>query len=163
MRVLELSAWRNRSKITGRTPGAIPCPVSLTTISTCELIRCRCTWIRPPFGVNFTALMSRFHTICCRRLGSPVIGPARGSSTLWTRMPLASAASRTASSAASTTAVRSTLRTSSRILPVMTRETSSRSSTSWTCALALRSMTSSARVIWVSPVICPVRSMRAQP
>ena len=61
------------------------------------------------------------------------------------RMLFASAAGRTASSAASTTARRSTGSTSRRSLPVMMRDTSSRSSMSCACARALRSMVSSAR------------------
>ena len=42
-------------------------PVSLTLSSRCEFTRCSstCTW--PPFGVNLIALVSRFHTTCCRR------------------------------------------------------------------------------------------------
>src|SRR5438876_306006 len=39
--VLELSACVKRSKMKGSTSGAMPGPVSLTTISTCELTRCK--------------------------------------------------------------------------------------------------------------------------
>ena len=99
---------------------------------------------------------------CRRRSGSPATTPARGSSTLCSRISLASAAGRTASSACSTTAVSSRGHTSSRILPLITRETSSRSSISCTWASDWRTMTSSARFICSSPT-CPLWSMRAQP
>jgi hypothetical protein len=36
------------------------CPVSLTTTSTCELMRRSCTWMRPPFPVNFTGHDRRY-------------------------------------------------------------------------------------------------------
>ena len=77
-------------------------------------------------------------------------------------MAVASAAGLTASSAPSTTALRSTGRTSRRIFPVMTRETSSRSSINCTWALAFRTIASSARSAAPSR-ICPVCSIRAQP
>ena len=47
-----------------------------------------------------TALVRRFQTTCWRRSGSPVTGPAAGSRTWSRRMPLASAAGRTVSTAA---------------------------------------------------------------
>ena len=57
----------------------------------------------PPFGVNLTALVSRFQTTCCSRSGSPDTGPGvRIDACLRSRMPLASAAGRTDSTAAST-------------------------------------------------------------
>ena len=49
-RVVEPSAWRNRSKTNGRNSGLIPMPVSVTVISTCELTRSSRTWIRPASG-----------------------------------------------------------------------------------------------------------------
>ena len=66
------------------------------------------TCTRPPLGVNFTALVSRFQTTCCSRSGSPHHARRSASSAGCSRMPLASAAGRTVSSAASTTAARST-------------------------------------------------------
>ena len=60
--------------------------------------------------------------------------------------PLASAAGRTASSAASTTGARSIGRSSSRSLPVTIRETSRMSAISCSCRCAFRSIVSSARV-----------------
>ena len=49
-RVLELSAWRNRSNTCGSTSGAIPWPVSLTTICTWAVTRCSASWTWPPAG-----------------------------------------------------------------------------------------------------------------
>ena len=103
------------------------------------------TSIRPPFGVNFTALMSRFQMTCCRRPAAPRIAASAGiEHGCGAACSFAAAAGRTESSAASTTAPRSTERTSSRMLPVMMRETSSRSSMSCSCAFAFRRMTSRA-------------------
>ena len=98
-----LSACRKRSNTCGRKSGAMPMPVSLTTISTCEFdaLEPR-TWTRPPFGVNFTALDSRFQTTCCSRSGSPETGPTRGSRIVCRRTPLASAAGCTVATALST-------------------------------------------------------------
>ena len=69
----------------------MPMPVSATLISMCEFTRASTTWTLPPAGVNLIALESRFQTTCCRRPGSPEIGPACGSSTFSSRMRLASA------------------------------------------------------------------------
>jgi hypothetical protein len=77
-------------------------------------------------------------------------------------MPLASAAGRTASSAASTTVGSFTGRSSSRILPVTMREISRRSSTSRIWAVALRSMASSARSVRAGSSVA-VLKIRAQP
>ena len=73
-------------------PARCRCPLSLTTISTCEFTRSSRTCTTPSFGVNFTAFETRFQTICCRRSGSPEIGAARGSRIVCTRIRLASAA-----------------------------------------------------------------------
>ncbi|OLB98243.1 MAG: hypothetical protein AUH30_08285 [Candidatus Rokubacteria bacterium 13_1_40CM_68_15] len=82
-------------------------------------------------GVNFTALESRFQTICWNRRGSATTGPTSSASSLVRTMLLASAAGRTASSAASTMLPRSTAPVSSVMVPVMMRLTSRRSLTSW--------------------------------
>jgi hypothetical protein len=42
----------------------MPAPLSLTLNEMWELTRSSITWMRPPFGVNFTALLNRFHTTC---------------------------------------------------------------------------------------------------
>ena len=77
----------------------MPIPVSLTTISMCELTRSTRTCTRPSFDVNLTAFDSRFHTTCCRRSGSPETGPTRGSTIVCRRMPFASAAGCTVATA----------------------------------------------------------------
>jgi hypothetical protein len=76
-------------------------------------------------------------------LGSPVTGPAIGSTTFCNFKPLASAAGRIDAMAASMTAGRSIRCTSSRICPEMIRLMSSRSSMSWACTRALRAITES--------------------
>jgi hypothetical protein len=148
--------------MTGSSSCRMPAPVSLTTISTCELTRWSVSWIRPSLGVNLTAFIRRFQTTCCRRSGSPLRGPALGSRRDWSVSPLATAAGRTASSADSSTRWMSTGRMSSRILPLMMRDTSSRSSISWSWTCALRTIASSARGV-VPESIWPIWSMRAHP
>ena len=60
------------------------------------------TSTRPPGGVNLMALESRFQTTCCRRAGSPRTGPALLEVDRRWPIPLAVAAGRTVSTAAST-------------------------------------------------------------
>jgi hypothetical protein len=136
--------------------------VSLTEISMCELMRSSLTCTRPPRGVNLMAFDSRFHTTCWSLTGSPATVTTPVSITLRSVTPFASAAGRTASTAASMKEFGSTGRTSMRSLPVMARDTSRRSSMSCACARALRSMVSKARPA-LPPSSCPMRSMCAQP
>jgi hypothetical protein len=138
------SDWRNRSKTCGRNSGVIPSPVSLTTISTLESTRSRRISTRPPRGVNLIPFATRFHTTCWRRAGSPETGPACESRTEWTRTPLASAIGLSDSRADSIAVAGMRGWTSSRIVPVMMRETSRRSSMTRACARAFRSITSTA-------------------
>jgi hypothetical protein len=49
----------------------------------------------PPLGVNFTALVRRFHTTCCKRLASPEMALALASNDADSSMFLAVAAGRT--------------------------------------------------------------------
>ncbi len=161
-RLVFWSACLKRSKTCGRKSGEIPCPVSLTTISRCELIRSDLICTRPPRGVNLIAFDSKFQTTCWSLTGSPGIEIAPVSITFWTRTPFASAAGLTASTAASMNVFGSDGRTSMRNLPVMIRETSSRSSTSCACALALRSIVSRAFAV-CSSESWPRRSIRAHP
>ncbi len=65
-------------------------PVSLTLSSRCEFTRwsSTCTW--PPFGVNLIALVSRFHTTCCRRAASALTMSRLAPKIAFRRMPLAS-------------------------------------------------------------------------
>ena len=161
-RVLVLSACRKRSNTWGRNSGSMPLPSSATLRVRHEGSRRRRTSMRPPCGVNFTAFETRFHTTCCRRSGSPVMVGTSGGTSTPSAIPFASAEGRTASTPASITGTITIGRTSRRSLPVMMRETSSRSPMSWVCARTLRSMTSSPRRIdgWSR---VPERSMTVQP
>ena len=94
--------------------------------------------------MNLTAFESKFQTTCCNRAGSPETGPVFASSDGSSLIIFAFAAGSTASIAASITGTSSTLEISRRRLPVMTRDTSSRSSISCACAFALRSTVSRA-------------------
>ena len=81
----------------------MPTPVSLTTSSTCELTRSSRTWTRPPPAVNLTALDSRFHTHLLQAVGvARDRRRRRGSTIVWMRTPLASAAGCTVATALST-------------------------------------------------------------
>ena len=142
----------------------MPMPVSTTVISSCEPTRSSSTWTLPPRGVNLIEFDSRLVMTCCRRPGSPGIGPTEGSSRRSMRTPLPSAAGRTVSSAASMNWIGSTGWISSRTLPDAMRFMSSRSSMSCTCARELRSIVSSPfctssgfltprRRIWIQPMI----------
>ena len=148
VRVVELSPCRKRSNTYGRKSAAMPTPLSLTAICTWEFTRWSWTCTRPAFGVNFTALLRRFHITCRKRSGSPLTGPPGDASTVCSSMPLASAAGRMLSTVSTITVRRSTGLTSSRTCPVPMRETSSRSSISRTCALTFRRMICSARRDW---------------
>ncbi len=161
-RVLELSAWRKRSKMNGRTSALMPRPMSRTTISIWPSAFARRTSTRPPWGVNFTALLRRFQTTCWSRFGSPVIGPIRSCRSVLSSMDLASAAGRTASSAASMTGGSSTLCTSRRSLPAVMRPMSSRSSMSCTWAFEFRMIVSIA-LARVTSSSCPVFKIAAHP
>ena len=114
MRVVEASACRKRSKTLGKNSDLMPIPESATVISTWEFTRSSRTSTLPSLGVNLIALVSKFQTICCKRVGSPETGPACGSRTLRSRICLASAAGRTDSIAAQTMLPKSTACTSSR-------------------------------------------------
>ena len=69
VRVVALSACRNRSNTWGRNAGSIPAPVSMTRTSALWPESLASTSMRPPDGVNFTALVSRLRKICSRRRG----------------------------------------------------------------------------------------------
>src|SRR5262249_24625488 len=57
----------------------MPIPVSLTEISTAPSVCLALIPIRPPSGVNFTALESRLSRICLIFLSSPTKSPSRSS------------------------------------------------------------------------------------
>ena len=149
-RVLELSACRKRSNRCGRNSGVMPCPVSVTVMTTSAPAPAHSSSTRPPRGVNLIALESRFQTTCCRRPGSPETTPAIDASCDSSAMSFASAARRTVSIAASTTEARSTGRASIRSFPETMRETSSRSSISCAWSFALSSIVARARALFAS-------------
>ena len=64
--------------------------------------------MRPPAGVNLMALVSRFHTTCCRRRASPRTVTRSCSIVVPTSSPFARSVGRTESMAASMIAARST-------------------------------------------------------
>ena len=156
------SAWRKRSKTWGRKSGSMPAPSSRTSSRTRSGRRRTRTSTRPPAGVNLMALARRFQTTCWRRAGSPRTAPAPSSMSISRTIPLAVAAGRTVSTAASTAAPRSVSRTSRLSLPRTMRATSSRSSTIWAWVVALRSMASMARSV-AEASSRPVRSSLDQP
>ena len=95
-------------------------------------------------GVNLTAFDSRFHNTCCRRLRRPA--PSASCASHECRIPrsLASAAGRMLSSAASSNGITGSGSSSTCSFPVVIRDMSTRSFTSWACASALRSISSNA-------------------
>ena len=134
----------------------------MTVIRATESARSSRMSTRPPIVVNLIALVRRFQTTCCRRLGSAEMGPRAPSRLASSLMLRASAAVCTASTADTMTETRSTDRTSRRSLPVMMRETSRRSSISWASTRVLRSMTSGPRRAPTASSV-PDRSRRTQP
>ena len=138
-----LSAWRNRLKRCGRNSGAMPSPVSLTVISTCEFTRCRRTCTRPPLRRELDGVGQQIPHHLLQPLRIARHRHAGRSIADCSRTPFAAAAGVTVSSASWMTRVRSTGRMSSRSLPVMMRETSSTSLISCSCSFALRSIVSS--------------------
>src|SRR5712691_9225020 len=85
-----------------------------------------CTW--PPGGVNLIALESRFQTICCTRPESPMTRVDAAVNAAWSCTPFASAPGRRASITVCTIGPTWIGCRSIRTLPVMMRDTSSRSS-----------------------------------
>ena len=143
-RVVELSACRNRSKITGSMSSAIPTPLSMNRITACDRARSNCTVTRPPRDVNLTAFDKRFQKICCNRSGSPITGPTSGSKCVSRATPFSTAVGRILSSAAASTFTRSTGRAFSRNRPARILDTSSRSSIRLACCFAFRPIVSTA-------------------
>ena len=144
-RVASPPACRNRSNTWGRNAGGMPGPVSSTVTSTCPSTAWTRTATAPPAGVNLMALLRRFHRTCCRRLGSPVTGPASASTFEVRVRPFVSAAGRTVSRAARITATGSTACISRRMVPATMREMSRRSEMRRICTRALRRIASRAR------------------
>ena len=154
--------WGRQSKRRGNAGAGIPAPSSRTRTSAPPSTRSSRTSMRPPAGVNFTALESRIVTTCCRRSGSPHTGAAAGSRAACHRRSLASAAARAGPRAASTTRTRSTRPRISRRRPERMRAASIRSAMISACRRALRSIVSTARAE-VAASSSPVRSRLTQP
>src|SRR5206468_4065916 len=89
-RLVTGSACRNRSNMNGRNSLVRPFPVSSTTSSAYDPTSWRRTPTRPPGGVNLTALLTRFQTICWSRSASPTTGPVGGVTLTSSRTPFAS-------------------------------------------------------------------------
>ena len=100
---------------------------------------------RPPRGVNFSAFDSRLPMTCCRRAASPSVGTRPGGMSRSSVTPRGVPADGRTRSPRGRSRRRRTARRSKCILPLTTREVSSRSSTSCACACALRSIASMAR------------------
>ena len=156
------SACQNRSKTYGSCAGSMPAPVSATCSRTRGPSFDSRTCTRPPRGVNLTAFDTRFETICCTRAGSASTMPAAPSRDITKSTPLACAMGFEVSTPASTMGARSIGRGLMRSLPLTMRDTSSRSSMSWPCSCALRSMVSSARCCIVASSF-PDFARRTQP
>ena len=130
-RLVDASAWRNRSKTYGRNSGSMPAPVSRHgQIGAATPLRATVTSTRRRVGVNFTAFDSRFQTTCCSAIGvadEQRLGVGReldlDRDLLRRRRP-----AHDVDRAASTIATRSDRPRSRRSLPVTMRETSSMSS-----------------------------------
>ena len=112
---------------------------------------------RPPrslaLGVNFTALYTQVPgPSAAGQSGRPPASRHPGPTSTSSRIPLASAAWRTTSTAASRRSPRWSCEPPARSLPLTMRETSSRSLTSRVCVRALRSMISRPRasLVWSS-------------
>src|SRR5215831_18482404 len=116
--------WRNSSKIVGCSAGGIPIPVSLTEISAPFSVLLAVMLIRPPSGVNFTALERRLRRICLIFRSSPTYSPSRSSTSKSSVIPCLTARSRTNVRALSMAKGRSNLASSSSMRPASTLERS---------------------------------------
>ena len=81
-RVVEVTPCSRTSKMRGKTSGAIPMPVSLTSINRSGMRGCESslrsslrerTVSCPPAGVNLIAFLIRFQRACWNRIGSASI------------------------------------------------------------------------------------------
>ena len=107
----------------------MPTPVSLTRSSAEAPSRVSTTSARPPHGVNFAALPSRFPTTCAMRVASPTSHIGSKATSHWSSMPAATKLARWSLTVQRTSSPRSSRSRRSRILPRLMRPTSSRSST----------------------------------
>ena len=118
---------------------------------------------RPPSGVNFTALDSRFSRICWSRSESPRTGRSAVDHGVFELDPLVCAAGVIVPTAESTISARPSVRRSSRILPLTMRLMSSRSSMRCACARALRRIAASPWAAASGRVLRPWVRICAQP
>ena len=102
----------------------MPIPVSLTAICTPASVAKAATEIRPPSGVNFTALDSRLSRICLTLRSSPAKEFRRVSISTFSAMPCRFARSRTKAIALSMVVGRSKLATASSMRPASTLDRS---------------------------------------
>ena len=107
---------------------AMPMPSSLTLATSVSFSMRAASAIRPPGGVNLTALTSRLPNTCERRSGSPSIQTGSGGSSTLRTCSMRSASGRAASAASCSSAVASTRSGCRFSLPRVTRLASSRSS-----------------------------------
>src|ERR1044071_441871 len=87
LRVSSWPTWRNSSKIAAWSSGAMPMPVSVTAISTMPFRWVAFRQIRPPSGVNLTALERRFSSTCLTLRSSPTSSSSPGSMSSCREMP----------------------------------------------------------------------------
>src|SRR2546425_590663 len=147
--------------MSGSTCAGMPIPVSLTVTCAWPSARSSASVTQPPSGVNLMAFESRFSNTWLRRAGSPRTGADVASSRTSRVIPLAAAAARATSARAPRIAARSATSSCRLTLPAAMRETSSRSSTRRTCALAADSMLATAFGTR-SSLTSPRRSMPVQ-
>ena len=135
------------SNTCGRQSGPMPWPLSQTSTRICPWSAARHTSMRPPAGVNLTALLSKFRTTCSMRTTSAIT--YRPSASLTTSI----VSSRAAGSARSTSAMPATTWPSatgaidSESLPVRTRDMSNRSSMIFAWLITALRMTAAARMV----------------
>ena len=136
-RVRFVCCWPNSWKMCGSAPASMPCPLSLTSSRASLPSRTSDTVTRPPDGVNLIALLSRFQAIWRRRTGSACT--ISGSAVRFTSsaMPFCSASRATAPIESPTMNGSGTRCCCIASLPVITRDTSSRSSTRRACVAAV--------------------------
>src|SRR5215468_12544526 len=115
---------RNSSKIFGWSSGEMPIPVSLTEISAPFSVLLAVMLIRPPSGVNFTALDKRLSRICLILRSSPMYSPNRSSTSTSKVIPCLTARSRTNVRALSIANGRSNSASSNSMRPASTLERS---------------------------------------
>ena len=137
----------NGSKMLARNSGGMPTPESRMRNTTSSPSRAADSEMRPPFGVYFAALLTRFERICATRAKSPLSCSGSAGSCSDSVCRCASMFGLLVSIAAAMTCATSTVSILSSILPRVMRDTSSRSSTSRTSCFNWRAISSRAQAI----------------